>query len=57
MIKTLFKRLIKASERLFSVDCWGTAEWKVGFGWWDGAFELYVGRRIICFDRYEADFR
>lgn len=57
MIKRLFKRISKASERWFRVDAWGTAEWKIGFGWWDAAFELYIGKKIIRFDSHEADFR
>lgn len=57
MFKSLLNRISKASERWFRVDCWGTGEWKIGFGWWDQAFELYLGKRIIRFDRHEADFR
>lgn len=38
-------------------DRWGTGEWKVGFGWWDGAYELYFGPWIARFDRYKADYR
>lgn len=57
MIKRLFNRLSKASERWFRVDFWGTGEWKFGFGWWDKAFEIYVGKRIFCFDQHEVDFR
>ena len=57
LIKTLVERLMKASERLFRVDCWGIAEWQYGFGWWDEAFEIYIGKRIIRFCPDEADFR
>lgn len=57
MLKTLFKRLSKASERWFRVDSWGTDDWQIGFGWWEDAFEIYLGKKIIRFDQYEADFR
>ncbi|MFD1342906.1 hypothetical protein [Litorisediminicola beolgyonensis] len=38
-------------------DQWGTGDWKVGFGWWDGAFELYLGRRILVFSKHPASLR
>jgi len=57
MIKSLLKRISKASELWFCVDCWGPGDWQIGFGWWEEAFELYVGKRIIRFDQHEADFR
>lgn len=41
----------------FQFERWGTGEWKVGFGWWDGAFEVYLAPWIVRFERGPAEYR
>lgn len=45
------------SGRFFQVERWGTGEWKVGFGWWDGAFEVYLAPWIVRFEPGPAEYR
>lgn len=43
--------------RFFRIERWGTSEWQVGFGWWDGAVEIYLGPWIVRFQGYPAEYR
>ena len=43
--------------RFFRVERWGTSEWQVGFGWWDGAVEIYLGPWIVRFQGHPAEYR
>jgi hypothetical protein len=47
---------IWANNRL-TLERWGTGEWKIGFGWWDGAFELYLVSLILRFQGTPGDYR
>lgn len=38
-------------------DFWETGDWQVGFGVWDEAFEIYLGKLIVRFSHYPAEFR
>ena len=33
------------------VERWTSDEWLLAIGWWQGAFEIWLGRRIIRFAR------